>query len=358
LTPSRVLALDVGGTKLAAGVVTSDGTVLSFRHLPTEVHQGPEKVVERLVALGHRVLADAGGTGGPVDAVGIGCGGPLDPVTGTILGPPGLPGWDSVPLVRLVEEAFGLPTVLENDGTAAALGEYRWGGWEVRDLVYLTVSTGLGGGVVLDGRLRRGAAGQGGELGHIVIDWQGRRCGCGQRGCAEAYVSGTAIAARATEALATGPPVGPTDRPAARPAGPPREASALSAVESVSARDVAIAARAGDPLAREIWDETTAMLGRVVAVVVNVFEPELVVLGGGVTRAGDMLLDPVRRAALAQAMPPAAAAARVELSRRGPQVGVLGAAAIAFDAAAPHGAAAPAGASTVDETDQERKERR
>jgi glucokinase len=309
---SRVLALDVGGTKLAAGVVAADGTVESFRELPTEVHQGPEKVVERLLALGRLVLSDAGGS---IGSVGIGCGGPLDPVTGTILGPPGLPGWDSVPLVPIVAGAFGLPAHLENDGTAAALGEYRWGGWGARDLVYLTVSTGIGGGVVLDGRLRRGAAGQGGELGHIVLDWQGRRCGCGQRGCAEAYVSGTAIAARAADAVAAGEP------------------STLSAVETVSARDVAVAARGGDPLARRIWDESTAMLGRVIAVIINVYEPELVVLGGGVTRSGDMLVEPVRAAALAQAMPPAAAAARVELSAHGPQVGVLGAAAVAFDAA-------------------------
>jgi glucokinase len=351
MSPRGVLALDVGGTKLAAGVVAADGTVVSFRQLPTEVHQGPDKVVERLVELGRRVLADAGGA---VTSVGIGCGGPFNPATGTILGPPGLPGWDAVPLRSMVAGAFGLPAVLENDGTAAALGEYRWGGWGVGNLVYLTVSTGLGGGVVLDGRLRRGAAGQGGELGHVVVDWQGRQCGCGQRGCAEAYVSGTAIAARAAEAVEaarqaaqrptaerraaerqTGAQPTGGRRTGDRPPGRAGGVSSLSTLDRISARDVAVAARAGDALARRVWDDSTAMLGRVIAVLVNVFEPELVVLGGGVTRAGDMLIEPVRRTALARAMPPAAAAARVELSRHGPHVGVLGAAAVAFGAASP-----------------------
>ncbi|MFF0338478.1 ROK family protein [Kribbella sp. NPDC004875] len=318
-----VLALDVGGTKLAAGVVTPDGTVRSFRQIETAVDEGPTAVVKRLLDLGEQAATDAGlpvgtlggtGTGGsalPLAAVGVGCGGPLDPENGVILGPPGLPGWDAVPLGRMVAERFGLPVHLENDATAAALGEYRWGGWGVENLVYLTVSTGFGGGIVSSGQLFHGAARQGGELGHVVVDWQGRLCGCGARGCAEAYVSGTSIARRATEAAAGSD-------------------SSLAGL-TVTAKDVADHARAGDPVARAVWDETTAMLGRMVAVLINVCEPQLVVLGGGVTRAGAQLLGPVREAALRQAMPPAARACDVVLSRHGDAVGVLGAAAIAYE---------------------------
>jgi glucokinase len=308
-----VLALDVGGTKLAAGVVARDGTVRSFCRIETAVGPSPTAVVKRLLDLGEQALAEAGLPVGstPVAAVGVGCGGPLDPSTGVILGPPGLPGWDSVPLGQLVAERFELPTYVENDATAAALGEYRWGGWGVESLVYLTVSTGFGGGIVASGKLFHGAARQGGELGHVVIDWQGRQCGCGARGCAEAYVSGTSIARRATEAVAGSD-------------------STLAGL-TITAKDVAAHARAGDPIARAVWDETTAMLGRMVAVLVNVCEPELVVLGGGVTRAGAQLLDPVRNAALRQAMPPAARACDVVLSRHGDAVGVLGAAAIAYE---------------------------
>jgi glucokinase len=314
--PNRdhVLALDIGGTKLAAGVMGRGGELRSFVRTPTHVEEGPDATVKRLLTLGREALAAAGHRPDEVDAVGIGCGGPLDPVTGRVLGPPGLPGWDDVPIVDLVTAAYGRPARLENDATAAALGEYRYGPWrDVRHMLYLTVSTGVGGGLILDGRLYRGAAGNGGEFGHVTIDWTGRRCGCGQRGCVEAYASGSAIARRAAEALAHG-----------------REPSTLREAAEVTAETVAAHAAQGDWLARRVWDGATAALGRAVAVLVNVVEPQLVVLGGGVTRAGDALLLPVRRAALAQAMRPAAAAVRIELSALGDTVGVVGAAATAF----------------------------
>lgn len=307
-----VLALDVGGTKLAAGVVRPDGAIASFRQVPTRVQEGPAGTVERLLRLGDDVLDAAGTDPADLAATGVGCGGPLDPVSGVILGPPGLPGWDRVPLGRQVRDRFGSAYV-ENDASAAALAEYRWGGWDVRNLVYLTVSTGFGGGVVRDGVLFRGAAGQGGEFGHVVIDWRGRRCGCGARGCAEAYVSGTSIATRAAEAVRAEP------------------TSTLAMLDPITAKDVFEHAQDSDPTACQVWDESIAMLGRAVAVLINVLEPDLVVLGGGVTLAGDRLLDPVREQALAQAMSPAAQVCDVALTRHGDRVGVLGAAAIAYD---------------------------
>jgi glucokinase len=309
----QVLALDIGGTKLAAGVVGRGGEVRSFVRTQTKVEEGPEAVVKRLLDLGREALAAAGCTPADMAAAGIGCGGPLDPVTGRIQGPPGLPGWDDVPIVDLVASAYDRPTFLENDATAAVLGEYQYGPWgDVRHMLYLTVSTGVGGGVILDGRLHRGAAGNGGEFGHVIIDWHGRVCGCGQRGCVEAYASGSSIARRAREAIAAG------------------EDSSMRGLPAVTAETVSTHARQGDALARRVWDETTAALGRALAVMINVIEPELVILGGGVTRAGDALLLPVRHAALSQAMRPAGAAARVELSAHGDAVGVVGAAASAF----------------------------
>jgi glucokinase len=305
----HVLALDIGGTKLAAGVVNHAGEVLSFVRTPTKVEQGPEPVIKRLLDLGREALA--GQKASAMAGVGIGCGGPLDRAAGRVQGPPGLPGWDDVPIVDLVVAAYGRPAFLENDATAAVLGEYHYGPWSgVQHLLYLTVSTGVGGGLILDGRVHRGAAGNGGEFGHVIIDWLGRRCGCGQRGCIEAYASGSSIARRAAEALSAGEPSSMPDRP--------------------TAETVAAHARRGDPLAARIWDETTAALGRALAVMINVVEPELVILGGGVTRAGDALLLPVRAAALSQAMRPAGAAARIELSSHGDTVGVVGAAASAF----------------------------
>jgi glucokinase len=315
--PRRLaLGLDIGGTKLAGGVVADDGAVLSWLTVPTRVEEGPDRVIARQVALGRDAVEAAGVRWDEVPIVGIGCGGPLDPQRGVIQSPPNLPGWDEVPLADMVAQELGRPTVVENDATAAALAEWRFGAGRsrgVRHLVYLTISTGIGGGLVLDGRLYRGAAGNAGELGHITVDRLGRVCGCGRRGCLEAYASGTNIAARAREALAAGRP------------------SSLAALPAVTAREVVEAAAAGDPLAAEIWDETTAILGSAMANILDVFNPELIVLGGGVTRAGDQLLRPVREQGLAQAMGPAARTGDIVLAELGEQLGVIGAAAIAFE---------------------------
>ena len=310
---AAVLGLDIGGTKIAAGVVDGSGRVHSFAVEPTHALRGPVEGLERLFDLGRRVVAESGVE---IGAVGIACGGPLDAERGVLVAPPHLPGWEGVAITALAEEAFGRPAALENDATAAAAGEHRYGaGVGTRHLVYLTISTGVGGGVVVDGRLFRGAMGNGAELGHVTVDCSGRPCpGCGRSGCLEAYVSGTSIAARAREELAAS--VG---------------SSALAAVAELTAADVAAAARAGDALARTIWDTTTAMLACGVVSIVNVFEPEVVVVGGGVSAAGEQLLAPVREAVRESAMSPAGRAARIELSPLGDRVGVVGAAAVAYE---------------------------
>jgi glucokinase len=312
-----VLALDVGGTKLAAGVVTGDGVVHSFEAAPARRDDGPASMIERLLALGRQAVAAAGVPWERIPAIGIACGGPLDPETGVILSPPNLRGWDRVPLTRIVTQALDRPSVVDNDATAAAVAEWWYGagrGATVRDLVYLTISTGIGGGLILDGRPYRGAAGNAGELGHLTVDWQGRQCGCGRRGCLEAYASGSNIAARAEEALTAG-----------------EEPSSLRALPVVTARDVAEAAAAGDTVAARVWDETTGILASSIANILDVFNPQLVVLGGGVTRSGEQLLRPVREGALAQAMGPAAESGDVVLAELGDSLAVLAAAAVAFE---------------------------
>jgi glucokinase len=310
------LGLDIGGTKLAAGVVDPSGRVHSFVLEPSRGEEGPEAVLARLFDLGARAVAESGIDWAGIGRIGIGCGGPLDAARGVVLSPPHLPGWMDVPVSALAENAYGRPAVLENDGTAAAAAEHRHGaGAGTRNLIYLTISTGVGGGIVIDGRLYRGSMGNGGELGHVTIDCNGRRChGCGRFGCLEAYVSGTSIAERAREALA--------ER---------SRDSALGAIDEPTAADVAAAARAGDALAQEVWDATTAALACGLTSIVNLFEPELVVLGGGVTRSGDQLLVPVRETVGTTAMSPAGRSAGIVLSALGEQVGVVGAAAIAFE---------------------------
>ena len=313
---TAVLGLDVGGTKIAAGVVDAAGSALSFAVAPTHAERGPDDGVERLIELGRAAVAEAVRDWTQIAAVGIGCGGPLDTSRGVLVAPPHLPGWNDVPLARLAAEAFDRPVVLENDGTAAAAGEHRFGaGKGMRHVVYLTISTGVGGGAVLDGRLYRGTMGNGAELGHVTVDCDGRPCpGCGRAGCLEAYVSGTSIAARAREALEKSDGT-----------------STLGSLPEVTAADVAAAARAGDPLARAVWDETTAMLACGVVSIVNTFEPEVVVLGGGVSREGEQLLGPVREAVRASAIAPGGRAAGVVQAALGEQVGVVGAAAVAYE---------------------------
>jgi glucokinase len=304
-SPGAVLAFDVGGTKLAVGVVDAGGKVHSFLVEPTHAEKGPAHGLERLFELGRRAVAESGLGWSAIQAVGIGAGGPLDAARGVLVAPVHMPGWNDVEITALVEREYERPAFLENDATAAAAGEHRYGaGAGTRHMVYLTVSTGVGGGVVVDGRLYRGAGGNGSELGHVTVDCNGRPCrGCGRRGCLEAYVSGTSIAERAQEA----------------------------GLAAATAADVAAAARAGDPLARSVWDETVVAFACGLTSIVNVFEPELVVVGGGVTRAGEQLLGPVRERVRAEAMTPAGRAARLVRSALEDRVGVVGAAAIAYE---------------------------
>jgi glucokinase len=301
----HVLGLDIGGTKMAAGVVDADGAVEGFVAAPTDSARGSQDGLERLFTLGRSAVAAAGVATGGIAAVGIGCGGPLDPDRGVLIAPLHLPGWTDVPITELAAAVFELPAVLENDATAAAAAEHRYGaGRGTRNMVYLTVSTGVGGGVVIDGRLFRGRTGNGGELGHVTVDWHGRRCpGCGRPGCLEAYASGTSIAERAQEAGMTGS----------------------------NASDVAAAARAGDELATRIWDETCEALACGVASLANLYEPEVVVIGGGVSRAGEQLLGPVRELVHAQTVGLLGREVGVVRAALGDAVGVVGAAAVAFE---------------------------
>ncbi|AOS62582.1 ROK family protein [Actinoalloteichus hymeniacidonis] len=309
-----VLGLDVGGTKLAAGVVSADGRVQAFTVTPTGAGDGPEQVIARLCRLARDTVSSAGLRLADLTAVGICCCGPLDSRSGVVHDPPNLLGWGDVPLADLVAAELGVRVWVENDATAATVGEWRFGaGRGIRDLLYFTVSTGVGSGAVIDGRVFRGGRGNGGELGHTLMVADGRLCGCGARGCLEAYASGTAIAARARERIDDG------------------GHSTLAALTDINAADVARAARAGDALAHAVWRETTDLFAAALAGFINVFEPQLIVLGGGVARTGDQFLVPVRERARVLAMRPAGEIVEVRQAQLAEKAGVVGAAAAAFD---------------------------
>jgi len=273
-----IAAIDIGGTKIALGLADINGQPLPFRRFPTRVERGPRPIIDEAI---NELKRMAGEAGVRLVAVGVGCGGPLDRRRGLILSPPNLPGWDEFPILRLVKERLGLPVLLDNDANAAALGEHEYGvGRGLRNLVYITISTGIGGGLIINNQLVHGVGDGAGEVGHMVVQPDGPPCGCGARGCLEALCSGTSIARRAVERLVK------DGRPSTL-----REGS----VEDVTAHSVAAAARVGDELAREVWDETVHYLALGLSNIIAALAPEAIILGGGVSTSGDQLLLPLRQ---------------------------------------------------------------
>jgi glucokinase len=272
-----VAAIDIGGTKIAVALAEEDGTILSMTRFPAHLELGPHRILENAVAVVQEMAAEKSVS---ISAVGIGCGGPLDRKRGLILSPPNLPGWDEFPIVEIVESKLGVHALLDNDANAAALGELQHGaGRGLKDLVYITISTGIGGGIIVDGKLVHGVGDGAGEVGHIPVLLDGPLCGCGGRGCLEFLCSGTGIARRAKERIAAGA----------------KSSLASDNISDISAKAVAEAAKDGDPLAREVWDETIRYLAFGLNNIIVTLAPEAVILGGGVSTAGDQLLEPLRR---------------------------------------------------------------
>ncbi len=271
-----VAGVDIGGTKIALAVAAPDGRILEGTRFPTRVEDGPRAILGRVFSEIERMRERAGAR---LAAVGVGCGGPLDRARGLILSPPNLPGWDEFPIVALLEERFGVKALLDNDANAAALGEHRHGaGRGLKHLVYITISTGIGGGVIVSNKLVHGVQDGAGEVGHMTVLPDGPACGCGGRGCLEALCSGTAIARRARERLAAG------------------EESFLSSLDygEITAQSVALAAREGDALASKVWYDTIRHLSVGVGNIFHALAPEAVIIGGGVSTAGEQLFAPLR----------------------------------------------------------------
>ncbi|MEX0690478.1 MAG: ROK family protein [Gemmatimonadales bacterium] len=314
-----VVGVDLGGTSIVVGVVPSDGgAVWGLASQPTPVAGGPPAIIAQIAQMVNESVRMANRTAGAtrldVRGIGIGAPGPLDTRRGIVLLAPNL-NWHDVPLRDEVARATGLPAALENDANCATLGEWwRGAARDGRFVVGITVGTGIGGGIVLDGRLYHGAADVAGEIGHTTIAYAGRRCACGNYGCLEAYASGPAIAARAHEALDAG-----TASSIETYVGGDRSA--------ITAATVYQAANDGDPLALEIVTDTARYLGTGIANIVNVLNPDLVVVQGGVTLAGDRLLAPLRAEVSRRAFRPAVSACRIVPGTLTGTAGVYGAAA-------------------------------
>ena len=287
---SHVIGVDIGGTKLAAVVADKDGNILQKVRKPTESEKGPRHAVELILSMVDEVLDLAGLRREGVSGIGVSCGGPLDTKTGIIYSPPNLPGWDALPLKEMIESEFHIPTVIENDANASALAEARFGGGRGYDYVlYMTMSTGIGGGIVANGEIYHGANDSAGEVGHQILLPDGPLCGCGRNGCLEALCSGPSIARRAQEAITTQPHT-------------QMLALADGQVDSVRSEHVLQAARDGDVLAIALVEETAYYMGWGIANLVNILNPQIVLLGTIAVAAGDLLLDPIRRTVTEMAM--------------------------------------------------------
>jgi glucokinase len=284
-----LVGIDLGGTKIAYALGGDGGHPRCERRRPTEPSGDPEADVARMAEDVRTLLHDQGIAPASVAAVGVSVPGPFDPETGTVLRPPNLPGWDAVPLRDRLQQALGCPVHLDNDANAAALAEWRFGaGQGARHLVYLTMSTGVGGGLILDGRLYRGVRASAGELGHVQLVWEGEPCSCGLRGCAEAYLGGASLARRLRERTPA------TSRVAALAGGP----------ERVTAKEWVAAALEGDAFALEEMARWVHYLGRLVAITTFAFAPEVVVLGTIAVAAGEGLcFAPLRRQVAAHTWP-------------------------------------------------------
>ena len=311
------VGVDLGGTKILSALV-DDGGVVHQRHRMATPQQGPDSVVTAIAESVQSVLRASRVGHGDVVGVGVGAPGPLDPLSGVVFQPPNLAGWYNVPLADLLRQRVKLPVCVENDANAAALGEWWVGaGRGVHDLVYITVSTGIGGGLIINDALVHGVSGTAGEIGHMTIDIHGPRCVCGNTGCLEVLASGKAIARMAREAIAARRSTKVLDL-------------AGGDAERMTAELVAAAARQGDAVAREVFDQAGTYVGVAVASLLNLLNPAKVVIGGGVSKAGDLLFDPVRRTARERAFERPARDADIVPSALGDDVGVVGTAAVVF----------------------------
>ncbi len=307
----NAVGVDVGGTKIAAGVVSPEGELLNEVRYPTA------NMRERLLSSIATAIAEVS-KGYDVGGVCLAVPGFILSGANKVLSAANLDAIEGVPLGEELGDRTGLPVVVENDANAAAWGEFRFGaGRGVDHLLFITLGTGVGSGVISHGTLLRGARGTGGELGHVTVQATGPRCGCGNRGCLEALASGSAIRRQARE-MAKERPESALGR--------------LGAAREVLGEDVLRLAREGDEAALHVLREAGTWLGIGLAGFVNVFDPEVIAVGGGVSEAGDLILEPARRELQLRSSSPSRGLVEVRESTLGPKSGILGAAALARSA--------------------------
>jgi glucokinase len=315
-----VLAVDIGGTKILMAVFARAGKMLVSKVFPTLVDEGLAAVLERLCLSISDFLKKNSLETSQLTGIGMACAGGIDTGRGVVVNPsPNMPDWVDVPLADILRKRFGTPAFIINDASAAALGEHLYGvGKGVKDLVLFTLGTGVGGGIITDGKLYLGAVGGAGEIGHMTVEANGPRCGCGNIGCLEMLASGRAIERDAIGRLRQG-------------AGSSLSEVVNGKIEEITAAQVGEAARRGDPLACEVISRAAYYLGIGLVNAVNIFNPEMVIIGGGMAELGDLLIEPARRLVAERAFSVSSRVVRIATARLGNRAGVYGAAAFALN---------------------------
>jgi len=313
-----VVGIDLGGTNVNVGVVDAEGKVVTKHALALNSPKTQQDVLDGIYRATEETLARAGMKADEMQAVGIATPGTLDIANGIVVQANNIPEWENVALRDLLSKRFGVPAVLENDANAAAWGEYWVGaGKDVSSMVMLTLGTGIGGGVIIEGELLHGFKDAAAEIGHMTIDYRGRQCVCGNVGCLEAYASADSTVRRFIEAVKSGKPSNLERTVNEHPA-------------EITAKLIHEEALRGDVLSRKIMEESGFYLGVGIVSILHVINPEMVVLTGGMIGAGDMLMEPLRKTVAERAVPRTREDVKIEFAMLGGDAGLIGAAGCAL----------------------------
>lgn len=311
------IGVDLGGTNIKAGMVTEQAKPIVKTSIPTEAERGPDHVLDRIAEAVENVRKRSGLSKELIGGVGIGAPGTLDIKAGVVRYPPNLPGWRNVPVVEEVEKKTGLRAVLENDANAAAYGEF-WAGAarDVHSMVMLTIGTGIGGGIICNDTIIHGNTDCAGELGHLIIEADGRKCACGNWGCFEAYASANSLVRRFVEAIEAGEDSSLAER--------------VKSGEEVTSKDIFDSAVDGDELSNRIYRETGIYLGIGIVNILHFVNPARVVLSGGMIGAGELIMAPVRETVEKRALPDAQRNCEIVFATLGEDAGFIGGAGCAL----------------------------
>lgn len=308
---SNRIGIDVGGTNVKIALVNEEGGIVYSNSIPTRAEMGYEYTVNSMKEAIYELLKETKSEASNIEGIGFGFPGQIDCQRGVVRLAPNIPGWVDIPIADIMEKEFGIPTRVDNDVRCAALGELNFGaGRGCENLICITVGTGIGSGLIVNGKLVRGASNAAGEIGHIKLDMhEGPLCGCGDRGCLEAFASGPSIVAMAEEYIKGGKST--KYRELANP--------------EITPYVVSVAAQQGDPVAKRIFTIMGEYIGFGLASVVNLLNPEKIIIGGGVAAAGDILLNPIKETLVKRAMPISGAAVEIVPAQLGNTAGVIGA---------------------------------